>query len=109
MSKIEFQYKGLITIIQASDNEKFREICSKYAQKTQLDINKVNFLYSGKTLNLDSTLIESMTSFDKERKVMTIMVIDNEIEPVKESLIKAPFTVCPTCKELAIFETVVTK
>ena len=109
MSKIEFQYKGLITIIQASDKEKFREICSKYAQKTQLDINKVNFLYSGKTLNLDSTLIESMNSFDKERKAMTIMVIDNEIEPEKESFIRAPFTVCPTCKEPAIFETVVTK
>ena len=106
MSKIEFQYKGLITIIQASDKEKFREICSKYAQKTQLDINKVNFLYSGETLNLDSTLIESMNSFDKERKAMTIMVIDNEIEPEKESFIKAPFIVCPTCKEPAIFEVV---
>ena len=45
-----------------------------------------------------------MNSLDKERKTMSIMVIDVEIKKDSKNLIKPPFVICPTCKEPAKFE-----
>ena len=40
MAKVEFKYKDITTIIQPIENETFRKICSKFAQKTQIDMKK---------------------------------------------------------------------
>ena len=64
MAKVEFKYKDITTIIQPIENETFRQICSKFAQKTQIDMKKVNFVYSGSLLNLDLTLIQTINNID---------------------------------------------
>ena len=35
MLKVEFQYKGGKTVIQAIEENKMRQICSKFAQKAE--------------------------------------------------------------------------
>ena len=104
MSRVEFIYKDSITYIQAVEDEKIQDICYRFTQKAQLDIKKINFLYSGKPLELNLTLSQAMNSLDKERKTMSIMVIDIEDKKESKNLIESPFVICPTCKEPAKFE-----
>ena len=104
MIKVEFIYKGYTTYIPAEDNEKFREICSKFKQKAQLNIDEAHFLYSGRQINLDSTLCQIINKTDKERKVMSILVYDIYAPSNKVSLIQSPDIICPICKEPARFE-----
>ena len=71
MSNVEFQYKGINTIIQCNENEKMKEICQRYANKVQLDKNNIFFIYdgkSGKDFNEELTFIEMVNLIDKEKK-----------------------------------------
>ena len=43
MIKVEFEYKEGKCFIQATLGEKMRKICSKFAQKSQIDINSFFF------------------------------------------------------------------
>ena len=104
MTKVEFQYKDIITTIQPSEDDTLRQICSKFVQKTQIDMNKVVFIYSGNTLNPDLTLAKTINKIDKERKKMIIMVSDIGIEPDNKSIFISPQAVCPVCKEHARYE-----
>ena len=104
MTTIEFQYKGDITTIPAENAEKFTEICSKFAKKVNVEINTLNFIYSGKVVNLDLTLNQTINRIDKERKLMRILVFDAEVIPKSQNLVKSPYIICPPCKEHAQFE-----
>ena len=108
MVTIEFQYKDEITNIPAEAEDKLNEICSKFKQKAEININKINlnFLYSGKVLNLNLTLIQTINRIDKERKIMRIIVIDteNNDDNQNQNIIKSPYIICPICKEHAKFE-----
>ena len=79
MTIVEFQYKGDITTIPAEDAQKFTEICSKFTKKVNVEINTLNFIYSGKVVNLDLTLNQTINRIDKERKLMTILIFDVEV------------------------------
>ena len=102
MSNVEFQYKGINTIIQCNENEKMKEICQRYANKVQLDKNNIFFIYdgkSGKDFNEELTFIEMANLIDKEQKKMTILV--NNINEINEgkNLIKSKIVICPKCLE----------
>ena len=44
MAKVEFNYKGTITIIQCLEDEKMEDIFKKFSTKTMIDINNLCFL-----------------------------------------------------------------
>ena len=104
MTTTEFQYKGDITTIPAEGADKFMEICSKFTNKINVEITTLNFIYSGTVINLGSTLNQTISRIDKERKLMRILVFDAEVIPESQSLVKSPYIICPTCKEQARFE-----
>ena len=104
MLKVEFQYKGGKTVIQAIEENKMRQICSKFAQKAQLDNNSLYFMYSGNTVNLDLSIAQLINKTDKERKAMSIIAIDHSNESGNNSIISSPYVICPICKETARFE-----
>ena len=107
MSKVEFSYEGNVIAILCKENEKMEEICKKYAMKSLIDINNIYFFYSGKKLNLQLTFYQASNSFDKQRKIMSILVLDknNTIsQNPNSSIIKSPFPICSECKENAILE-----
>ena len=55
MAKAEFNYKGIITVIQCLEDEKMEEILKKFSTKVNLDINNLYFLYSGNKINSQLT------------------------------------------------------
>ena len=91
MSKIEFQYTNGKVFIQAIEEDKMRLICSKFTQKSHLDINDLNFIYSGNIVNLELYFRQLINKTDKERKMMSIIVIEHESDKEGKNMIRYPF------------------
>ena len=105
MIKIEFEYNSAKTIIQSIYEDKMRQVCSKFAQKVQIDLNKLYFIYSGNTVNLDLSLEQIINTVDKYRKIISIIAIDHSNEQGNNNNnIISPYIICPICKEHARFE-----
>jgi len=77
---VEFIYNSQRNIsIYSQLNEKFEDICKKFALKINKDINKIQFIYSGKYINMNDKLlhlVEVINKVDKERKKMSIIALD---------------------------------
>ena len=102
MSKcqIEIIYNGAPTTIQCNSTDKMKDICRKFLDK----IKKKDILYSynGKIgIDEDKTFEEFANPGDKERKKMSIVAFENEIDPGNEEsdIIKSKNIICPECKE----------
>ena len=76
MIKIEFNYNSNNSFILAINEDKMRKVCSKFTQKIQLDLNNIYFMYSGNIVNLDLSVEQIINNTDKERKIMSIIVMD---------------------------------
>ena len=83
MATIIFIFNGISTNIQCSKDQKMKDICDKYCNKINTNINTLIFLYGGNQLNLD----KKYEDYTKENKI-TILVYKNENE------------VCPKCGKL---------
>ena len=103
MSKVIFNYKGNNTIVLCQENEKMIEICKRYGNKIQIDINDLYFLYNGKIINIELRYDEIANGFDKERKEVSILVI-NKNTVVLDNKKKLEFPICPECNENIILE-----
>ena len=107
MVTVEFQYKGDITYIQSKFEDILNDVCSKFIQKANIDLNniEISYLYSGKTLDLSLTINQIINNLDRERKIIRILVFDDKKNfENQNSLIKSSFIICPTCNEHARFE-----
>ena len=104
MIKITIEYNTYKTDIQAKIEDKMGQICSKFAQKTQLDMNNINFIYSGNIINLNSTVKQIISKIDKERAIMSLIAIDKSNESGNNKKIVSPYIICPKCKEPARIE-----
>jgi len=80
MSKanVVFTLGGTNMIIQCSKSDKMRNICEKFAVKSEKNINSLVFLYSGNQLNLDLTFEEHANSLDKTNNEMKVLVYETE-------------------------------
>ena len=106
MAKAEFNYKGNITSISCLEGDKMEEICKKFANKAEIDINKIEFLYDENKLNLEKKYSEVINEKDKEKQIILIQVNDLIPNKLNEGsiLINSMFPICPECKDKAIFE-----
>ena len=50
MVEIIFNYNHIETIIQANEDDSFNSVIEKYINKSQLDINNINFISDGKII-----------------------------------------------------------
>ena len=103
MSKVIFNYQGNNTTVLCQENEKMIEICKRFENKIQIDINNLYFLYNGKIINIELRYEEISNRFDKERKEVSILVI-NKNTVVLENKKKLEFPICPECNENIILE-----
>lgn len=78
-AKIRFIFNGNDMIFQYSKNSKMKEVCLKYSNKLQKDINSLIFLYAGNKLDYEKTFNELATSDDKKKNEMRILVYKMEI------------------------------
>ena len=81
-----------------------RQVCSKFTQKAQTDLNKLYFMYSGNIVNLDLLVEQIINKSDKERKTMSIIVVDHSNENGNNRKVISPYIICPICKEHARYE-----
>ncbi len=58
MAKAEFNYKGNITDISILEGESMEDVCKKFANKAEIDINKIEFLYGENKLNLEKNIMK---------------------------------------------------
>jgi len=97
MAQVEFIFNGYTTKIQCDINENFISICNKYASKAQTQINNLYFLYNGNYLNQQLTFSQVANDFDKERKMMSLIVIEKVSTIISDHLIIPKEIVCPLC------------
>ena len=90
MSKVIFEFLGKEVIIPNTKAEKMKDICQKYADKIDRNINSLIFLYEGKQLNFNLSFNEQANIIDKERNIMKILVY--KYEDKNEYI-------CPKCGE----------
>ena len=104
MIKIEFNYISNNSFILAINEDKMRKVCSKFTQKIQLDLNNIYFMYSGNIVNLDLSVEQIINNTDKERKIMSIIVMDYFNDSRNNNKIISQYIICPICKEHARYE-----
>ena len=80
-----FNFEGREVIIQCSKNEKMKDICQRYANKINININSLIFLYGGNQLNL----LLSFKDLAKDKNEMKVLVYTNENDEF----------MCPKCGE----------
>ena len=56
MAKVEFQFNGVNSIIQCNEEQSIYEICNTFISKSHLKENDVNFVYNGRSIELDNNL-----------------------------------------------------
>ena len=102
MAQVEFQYNGINTIIQCQEDQKLSEICSIFINKSKINENKIYFFYDGKGgAQFDKSLsfTQMANSFDRQRKKMNILILDNDSLNENKTKIKSKNIICPQCGE----------
>ena len=87
-ANVSFDFEGRIVKIQCSTDDKMKDICQKYANKIERNVNSLIFLYGGSNLNYQLSFKEQANIIDKERNEMSVLVYKNENE-----------LSCPKCGE----------
>ncbi len=86
MNKVIFNYKSVETVIQCMPNDKMKKIVQNFCQKAEVDINNLIFNYNGSIINIELEVNKLENIFDKERKIMNVLVFNKEETKIKKSL-----------------------
>ena len=93
----KFTYNGSFISIQCSKSDSMKDIIDKYISKTELDINKIYFLYGGNIINKELS-VNDLTKGNEN--TINILVSEIEEKPEKKELKKSNVIVCSICKEI---------
>ena len=105
MYKVIFSFEQDIIEIQSNENDIMENICSKYANKIQRDLQSLYFVYSGTILDLKLKLKNVINNYDKQNKCMQILVYEiGTINLAQENIIKSKQIICPKCSENAFIK-----
>ena len=99
---ILFDYNSDRIVIQGHLNEKMENIINRFILKSSVDKDKAIFLYGGTIIKKESLLLEIISSTDKSRKQMNILVNSNDPGPHSNeinTIIKSKEVICPKCSE----------
>ena len=99
MSTTIFHYNGDKTKIQCSKTEKLEEICKRFSNKIQVDINALIFLYEGNYINKDLTFEATINETEKSSNEMNILSYNINEANTNNNLHKSKSIICPECKE----------
>ena len=103
MAEINFNFKGAFTKMQCNTDDKIKDICKRFALKSEQDINDIYFLYDGGMVDLSDeklTVCELTKSLDKSSKMITILVNKSTSTIIEENHnLKSKDIICPNCSE----------
>ena len=89
-SNVIFTLDGRDIAIQCSNGDKMRDVCQKFAEKAETNINSLIFLYGDNQVNMNLSLEAQASSLDKKNNEMKILVYRKENEDE---------LTCPKCGE----------
>ena len=100
MIKVFFNYMSINLEIQTNLEEKMINVFTKFATKSNENLEKFFFLYNGASLENESTIDQVINKEDRKKSQMVILVnlLDFVDENEKDSLILSKETICPNCK-----------
>ena len=102
MAQVEFQYNGITSIIQCTEDQKIVDIFNKFLIKSNINENEASFIYNGmkcSKLNNDLSFNEMANSLDKKRKKMSVLVYTIDESNNKNNIVKSKYIICPICFE----------
>ena len=86
-ANVIFILDGVELPIQCNQNDVMKDICQKYSNKVERNINKLVFLYGGNQLNFNLKFKDVITN--KDSNEMKVLVYSNETDEF----------ICPKCGE----------
>ena len=89
-NNVIFTFDGRDIAIQCSSGDKMRDVCQKFAEKAETNINSLIFLYGDNQVNMNLSLEAQASSIDNKNKEMKILVYRKENEDELS---------CPKCGE----------
>ena len=94
-----FHYNGNKTKIQCSKDEKMEEICKSFANKIQVDLSNLMFLYKGNSLKKELTFEATINEVERNTKEMNIVSYNINEANTSDNFHKSKSIICPECKE----------
>ena len=99
MNKVVFDCNDIKFTIQCNNDDKMKDIISKYLSKSDKNKKNLAFLYNGRIIDENLTFIRCANSLDRQRNQMVVLVFC--MENVDNDLVKSKYIICPKCKENA--------
>ena len=103
MYKVKFQFQGQDNIIGCNSDDTMRQICNKFANMMNIDIDNIFFLYNSNIIDEEDFYLkfeEIINEDDKIRKEMNILVFEKKRTTIyQEKNIQLKEIICPTCQE----------
>ena len=99
MVELIFDYNHVQTMILANLNDSFNLIIQKYANKTQLNVNNLQFLSNGQIISNNEKIKNIMNQTEKsiKRKIILVLSINSTINNDNINMIKSKDIICPIC------------
>ena len=106
MAQVEFNFEQRVTMIQAELTDSFKNIITKFANKSNLDINKLYYIFHGNQLDTNEILGNKMNELEKENKKISVLVfpLDDDEDDKNIKIIKSNEIICPQCQEMCKYE-----
>ena len=105
MSEINFLYQSTETVIQCTKDDLMKDICQRFANKNEININDIYFIYNGNKVNENYTFVQQASNEDNSRNKMKILVYkSNNNQEKNQNIIKSNEIICSECKEISMLK-----
>ena len=102
MNKVEFNYNDIRFFVQCQNEEKMKDIISKFLTKANRNKKNIYFLYNGRIINEELAFNKCANSLDRSRNYMNVLVIEGQGSSDEAlNLLKSKYLICPKCNENA--------
>ena len=99
MLEIEFDYNQQITVIQAKQEELFKNVIDKYLQKSSLSPNDVFFITNDTQINPEDKIENKINQMNIRNKKLKILVQLIERTIISQEFVNSKDIICPKCQE----------
>ena len=102
MSNIIFIFENKTLEMQNNKDDLMKNICQKFSDKINKDIDSLIFLYDGREINFQLTINEQAKEIDKKEGQMKILVYSKLDDNNQKKEIKNKDIICPKCEEICL-------
>ena len=97
MAEVEFIFGGENINILCKKNEKMKDICDKFINKSQINKNSIYYLYNGDKINEQLTFDKIVNDKNINKIKILVYLINEELN--MNNITKSKNIICPECKE----------